>query len=195
MHLIRRLLFAAGCLLFGLLVSLVSDPPKGSPVPARRLLHDVHPLLAQSGEGLWTFLWVMFAHPIPFTVVYTVLMLPWLVAMLIATLPRRIHKDPQRLFTVDQRRSGGFRAGDRCEMEGIFLTRCRRPGEHGDHWFPHSKGGGTTMENFVWACARCNIAKSARVPTFWETTRLEWRRRRYFDHAHTLRPTRRARAF
>ncbi len=194
MHLIRRLLFTAGCLLFGLLVSTVTSPPAGHPVPVRGLLRDTHPLLGSSVEGLWTFSWAVFDHPLLFGVIAAVLTVPWLVAVLVSALPRRVNKDPQRLFTTDQRRYGATRAGDRCEMESIFFTRCRRPGEHGDHWFPHSLGGGTVMDNFVWACARCNTSKGARIPTWWETSRLEWRRRRYFTPDQTTRPTRRARA-
>lgn len=89
-------------------------------------------------------------------------------------------KDPQRMFTKDQRRQGADRAGGRCEMETVWFLRCPRPGEHGDHFFPHSLGGATSMKNFVWACAKCNIAKSNHVPTIWQKIRLERRRRRYF---------------
>ncbi|MFS0884979.1 HNH endonuclease [Aeromicrobium sp. 179-A 4D2 NHS] len=89
-------------------------------------------------------------------------------------------KDPQRMYTKDQRRQGADRAEGRCEMESVWWLRCPRPGEHGDHFYPHSLGGATSMANFVWACAKCNIAKSNHVPTIWQKIRLERRRRRYF---------------
>lgn len=89
-------------------------------------------------------------------------------------------KDPQRMYTKDQRMLGANLAGGRCEMEAYWWLRCPRGGEHGDHFFPHSLGGATSMRNFVWACAKCNIAKSNHVPTIWQKIRLERRRRRYF---------------
>ncbi|MEJ1191872.1 HNH endonuclease [Pseudarthrobacter sp. CCNWLW207] len=40
-----------------------------------------------------------------------------------------------------------------------------RPAEHGDHFYPRSEGGSTSLQNFVAACARCNRAKRARIPS------------------------------
>lgn len=88
--------------------------------------------------------------------------------------------DTQRTFTSAQRREGFDRADGRCEMESWGWLRCRNPAEHGDHWHPWSKGGASELGNFVAACSRCNLRKSDRVPTFWQTRRLELRRRRYF---------------
>lgn len=97
--------------------------------------------------------------------------------------------DPTRLFTSDQRREGMVRAENRCEMPKFFgLTRCRRRAEHGDHFFPWSRGGATTMGNYVAACAKCNLAKSNHVPTRLTTFLIAMRRRRYFPDGIPIRP-------
>lgn len=88
-------------------------------------------------------------------------------------------RDPERRFTRQQRRDGMARAGGRCELESGFGRRCNRPAEHGDHFYPWSKGGSTSLQNFVAACARCNRAKRARIPSPWQRQRLERRRRGY----------------
>ncbi|MDQ0635058.1 5-methylcytosine-specific restriction endonuclease McrA [Arthrobacter pascens] len=88
-------------------------------------------------------------------------------------------RDPVRRFNRQQRREGMARAGGRCEMEAGFRRRCSRPAEHGDHFYPWSKGGSTTLDNFVAACARCNRTKGAVVPSPSKQERLERRRRDY----------------
>jgi hypothetical protein len=89
-------------------------------------------------------------------------------------------KDPSRLFSSSQRASGFSRAANRCEFDKAIFWRCRKAAQHGDHWFPHSKGGATSMTNFVAACAPCNLSKSAKNPTRGQTARLKRRRRKYF---------------
>ena len=74
-------------------------------------------------------------------------------------------RDPVRRFSRQQRREGMARAGGQCEMEAGLQRRCPRPAEHGDHFYPWSKGGSTSLQNFVAACARCNRTKGARVPS------------------------------
>lgn len=74
-------------------------------------------------------------------------------------------RDPVRRFTRQQRREGMARAGGLCELEAGFGRRCGRPAEHGDHFYPWSKGGSNSLQNFVAACARCNRAKRARIPS------------------------------
>ncbi|GAA1937517.1 hypothetical protein GCM10009689_17620 [Brevibacterium antiquum] len=97
--------------------------------------------------------------------------------------------DPTRLFTSDQRREGMVRAENRCEMPKLFgLMRCRRRAEHGDHFFPWSRGGATTMSNYVAACAKCNLAKSNHVPTRLTTGLIALRRRRYFPDGNRTQP-------
>ena len=88
-------------------------------------------------------------------------------------------RDPVRRFTRQQRREGMTRAGGQCELEAGFRRRCSRPAEHGDHFYPWSKGGSTSLQNFVAACARCNRAKSARIPSPGQQERMERRRRDY----------------
>ncbi|MFE4833989.1 HNH endonuclease [Arthrobacter sp. NPDC056691] len=88
-------------------------------------------------------------------------------------------RDPVRRFTRQQRREGMARADGQCEMEAGFGRRCSRPAEHGDHFYPWSKGGSTSLQNFVAACSGCNRAKGARIPSPSQQERLERRRRTY----------------
>ncbi|WP_457966093.1 HNH endonuclease [Arthrobacter sp. D1-29] len=88
-------------------------------------------------------------------------------------------RDPVRRFSRQQRREGMARAGGQCEMEAGFRRRCSRPAEQGDHFYPWSKGGSTSLQNFVAACARCNRAKGAGIPSPGKQERLERRRRDY----------------
>ncbi|MDQ5861256.1 MAG: HNH endonuclease [Actinomycetota bacterium] len=88
-------------------------------------------------------------------------------------------RDPVRRFTRQQRREGMARADGQCEMEAGFRRRCSRPAEHGDHFYPWSKGGSTSVQNFVAACSRCNRAKGAQIPSPAQQERLERRRRTY----------------
>jgi 5-methylcytosine-specific restriction endonuclease McrA len=86
-------------------------------------------------------------------------------------------RDPVRRFSRQQRREGLARAGGQCEMESGLRRRCPRSAEHGDHFYPWSKGGSTSLQNFVAACARCNRTKGARVPSPGQQARIERRRR------------------
>ncbi|MDQ0665364.1 5-methylcytosine-specific restriction endonuclease McrA [Arthrobacter ulcerisalmonis] len=95
-------------------------------------------------------------------------------------------RDPVRRFTRQQRREGMARAGSRCELEAGFGRRCGRPAEHGDHFYPWSKGGSTSLQNFVAACARCNRAKRARIPSPGQQRRMERRRREYLPPSSSL---------
>ncbi|MCO4249536.1 HNH endonuclease [Pseudarthrobacter raffinosi] len=88
-------------------------------------------------------------------------------------------RDPVRRFTRQQRREGMARAANLCEMEAGFRRRCSRPAEHGEHFYPWSKGGSTSLQNFLAACARCNRAKGARIPSPGQQERIERRRRDY----------------
>jgi 5-methylcytosine-specific restriction endonuclease McrA len=88
-------------------------------------------------------------------------------------------RDPVRRFSRHQRREGMARADGQCEMEGPFRRRCSRPAEHGDHFYPWSKGGATSLQNFVAACSSCNRAKGARIPSPGQQERLQNRRRDY----------------
>ena len=90
-----------------------------------------------------------------------------------------LRRDPLRRFSRQQRREGMSRAEGQCEMEAGFRRRCSRPAEHGDHFYPWSKGGSTSLQNFVAACSRCNRAKGAQIPSPGQQERLERRRRTY----------------
>jgi 5-methylcytosine-specific restriction endonuclease McrA len=97
--------------------------------------------------------------------------------------------DPVRMYSSQQRIEGFARAGNRCELDGWLPgLRCRRPAQHGDHHHPWSKGGATSMNNFVAACATCNMSKSNRMPAFWQGWLIARRRRRYFPAGVRRRP-------
>jgi hypothetical protein len=96
-------------------------------------------------------------------------------------------RDPARRFTRQQRREGMARAGGQCEMEAGFRRRCSRPAEHGDHFYPWSKGGSTSLQNFVAACSKCNRAKGAQIPSPAQQERLERRRLAYVEFEGTVR--------
>ncbi|MEO8284106.1 MAG: HNH endonuclease signature motif containing protein [Pseudarthrobacter sp.] len=76
---------------------------------------------------------------------------------------------------------GMARAAGQCEMEAGFGRRCSRAAEHGDHLYPWSKGGSTSLQNFVAACARCNRSKGARIPSPGQQNRLQQGRRTYVE--------------
>lgn len=124
------------------------------------------------------------ANPTPFMIGGGFLLLVILVRVVAAS--RTPPKDPSRLFSANQRTEGFARAGGRCELEGWGFSRCRRPASHGDHHFPWSRGGSTSMANFVAACARCNTSKGAKVPGFFVTLRMQGRRRGYFPRGSVV---------
>ncbi|WP_396020097.1 HNH endonuclease [Arthrobacter sp. ISL-85] len=64
-------------------------------------------------------------------------------------------------------------------METGLRRRCRRPAESCDHFYPWSKGGSTSLQIFVAACARCNHAKWARIPSPGLQPRIQRRRVEY----------------
>ncbi len=90
-------------------------------------------------------------------------------------------QDPQRVFTNSQRQDGFARAGGRCEFPSwLPWLRCRRTASHADHYLPWSRGGASSMQNFVAACPQCNLRKGARLPSRFARHQIERRRRRYF---------------
>lgn len=93
--------------------------------------------------------------------------------------PNRDRRDPVRRFSGAQRQAGFVRCGGRCEATTLLGTRCPRAATEGDHWFPHARGGATSLDNFVGLCARCNRRKSARIPSRAATAALAIRRGRY----------------
>lgn len=125
------------------------------------------------------------AHPVPFIVIAGLIVL--ISAGRAIARNRPVPTDPSRLFSGAQRNEGFGRAGGRCEMDGLFLFRCKAKAHHGDHHFPWSRGGSTSMTNFVAACARHNTSKGAKIPTAWATMRMETRRRKYFPQGVTVK--------
>ena len=119
------------------------------------------------------------AQVVPVAVAPVVAMALFAVVGAIMTAQDARRRDPVRRFTRQQRRDGMVRAGGLCELEAGFRRRCSRPAEHGDHFYPWSRGGATSLQNFVAACARCNRRKGARLPSPGRQRRLERRRREY----------------
>ena len=97
-----------------------------------------------------------------------------------------VPKDSIRMYTKGERMHGFARADYRCEMEGFLWFRCGKEAKHGDHHYPHSRGGATTMKNFVAACVKCNTSKGAKVPTRFATWRLQNRRKAYFPKGQSV---------
>lgn len=118
--------------------------------------------------------------------VWPALALVVMVALARAGAGRQKRTDPRRMFSADERRAGFERAGNQCEFARWMFFRCTRTASHGDHYFPWSKGGATSMLNYVAACARCNTSKGARMPTALDRALLRARRARYFP-AHIPR--------
>lgn len=117
-------------------------------------------------------LWLGVCPPAVFIVTLTVTA----IALRTSDIRRR---DPQRGFTRYQRREGMTRAGGQCELESGYGRRCTRAAEHGDHFYPWSRGGATSLRNFVAACSHCNRRKGASIPSPGLLTRLERRRASY----------------
>lgn len=91
-----------------------------------------------------------------------------------------VTKDPQRMYTSEQRTESFARAGGQCEYLGWGFMRCRSQAEHADHFFPHSKGGATSLLNCVASCAHHNTSKGAKILPKRQGTFLKMRRRRYY---------------
>lgn len=116
-----------------------------------------------------------------------VVVLAFVIAVLVVYLARKgrrsrsAAKDPQRLFKASQKAEAGRRCGHgRCEHKEPLWFRCRANGSHGDHIYPHSRGGATTMSNLQLLCPTHNLRKSAHVPSSIYIWRLQRRRARYF---------------
>ncbi|WP_251153842.1 HNH endonuclease signature motif containing protein [Cellulosimicrobium sp. Marseille-Q4280] len=96
-------------------------------------------------------------------------------------------KDPQRMYSVEQRRVIHARAGGQCEYTGWGWQRCRSASEHADHLHPHAKGGATSLLNGVASCAHHNTSKGAKLLPKSKIRSLERRRRRYFPPGAEVR--------
>lgn len=93
-------------------------------------------------------------------------------------------RDAKRVFTSKQKSRASHLCNDRCEGTGI-LFRCKHRGNdlHGDHWFPHSKGGATSSDNLVMLCPSCNRKKSDHIPSRAQTYAINRRRKKGRDYA------------
>ena len=141
----------------------------------------MHPVVPEMPVGPAAVLVQMAAQAVPVAIAPMVAIALFAVAGAIMTARDAQRRDPVRRFTRQQRRDGMVRAGGLCELEAGFRRRCSRPAEHGDHFYPWSRGGATSLQNFVAACARCNRTKGARLPSPSRQRRLEHRRREYFS--------------
>lgn len=93
-------------------------------------------------------------------------------------------RDKTRVFTPKQKRLASQACNHRCEGTGIFF-RCTYRGDdlHGDHWYPHSRGGATTEKNLVMLCPKCNNRKSDSIPSRLQTRAINRRRRSGRDYS------------
>lgn len=106
----------------------------------------------------------------------------WVVLGLITALRDRhgALRDPQRLFTPDQRAAMLVLAGGRCEHKPMLWRRCPQTGSHADHIYPWSHGGVTELRNGQLLCGFHNLSKGGRVPTRLYRWRLSRRRAGYY---------------
>lgn len=141
--------------------------------------NTVHTTFGTGGPSVSDILRAMFDGVLEAITAPALVMLALVVTALIIRFRDVRRRDPVRRFTRQQRREGMARAGGQCEMEAGFSRRCSRPAEHGDHFYPWSKGGSTSLQNFVAACSRCNRAKGAQIPSPAQQARLERRRVAY----------------
>ncbi len=82
---------------------------------------------------------------------------------LLGKFPSLARKDGQRTFTHQQRLAVYRRDGGMCQLK----LKCNGEKVAWDDWEcdhgqPHTKGGPTTVENGVVACADCNRVKGGR---------------------------------
>jgi hypothetical protein len=108
-----------------------------------------------------------------------------LVAVLLLRSPR-LHRwrrrDPDRWFDSHQRSQGRARADGRCEYTAgwAWWRRCPAPAQEADHFWPWARGGATSIDNLVAACAVHNQAKGGRQPSAISRWAIAVRRRGYF---------------
>lgn len=93
-------------------------------------------------------------------------------------------RDSRRAFSSREKSLASKMCNHRCEGTGV-LFRCRYRGNdlHGDHWYPHSKGGATSPENLVMLCPSCNRSKSDHIPSRLQTNALNRRRKKHRDYS------------
>jgi 5-methylcytosine-specific restriction endonuclease McrA len=142
--------------------------------------NTTHVTLGKTGPSVASIMREMFDGVLAAITAPGVVIVALIITVLIIRSRDVRRRDPVRRFTRQQRREGMARAGGQCEMEAGFRRRCSRPAEHGDHFYPWSKGGSTSLQNFVAACSRCNRAKGAQIPSPAQQERLERRRRRTY---------------
>ncbi|WP_308208511.1 HNH endonuclease [Microbacterium paraoxydans] len=118
--------------------------------------------------------------PVDPWILAAVVALTVLTVVLLVSRRRPGARDERRMYTSMERAQGFGRASQQCEYDRWLLWRCTRTAQHGDHFYPWSRGGATSMRNFVAACGRCNTSKGARIPTSSQRLRIERRRRKYF---------------
>jgi len=74
--------------------------------------------------------------------------------------------DPERLFTAEERYEMWKRQNGICPLTGKNIPE-EEINNHtlwsGDHIFPHSKGGPTTLENAQLVCKKANLKKSDKI--------------------------------
>ena len=156
----------------------VTVPPVGAAGGVTAHANAVLDLLESSVAALVSLAGQVGAHPWVLGVILALLVVVALVRAVRAHRP--VTQDPQRMYSPEQRAESFRRAGGQCEYTGFLLTRCRRPAEHADHLYPHTRGGATSLTNCVASCAHCNLSKGAKVLPAWRVRMLVRRRKRYY---------------
>lgn len=89
----------------------------------------------------------------------------WIILGILSLCLRFVTRDPQRLFTAQQKRYLMLQANGRCEHRWFLLLRCAQNQRlQADHVMPWSRGGRTTLANGQMLCPRHNRRKTNRLP-------------------------------
>jgi len=92
-------------------------------------------------------------------------------------------RDIKRVYSSKEKQLASKLCNNRCEGTRVF-GRCNYRGKNlqGDHWYPYSRGGATTVKNLVMLCPKCNQSKSNKIPSRFQTIALRLRRRLNYDY-------------
>lgn len=102
------------------------------------------------------------------------------IALAVAAGISRRWRDPQRLFTWEQKKTLLAQAGYRCEHKPLLWRRCQNTSRlEADHITPWSRGGATQLWNGQILCRKHNRAKSNLIPGPFYRWRLGRLRKRY----------------
>jgi hypothetical protein len=170
-----------------MMTSVLATTPTPSPAP-----NPFGLVFSSMGQGFW-----LAATSSPLAG----LMLVLLAAMVVVRVYRAFRwmpltaapRDRMRRYAGADRAAVIYRAGARCEHDGLLGGRCNVTEKlQADHIHPYSKGGSTTVGNGQALCSVHNKRKAARIPFNWELRRLEKHRATYSPAGISLTVVRRS---